>query len=139
MSREIWKPVVGFEGHYEVSSVGRVRSLDRFVMHRRHGKKIKYLGRLLRAGKSNPDGYKVVVLRKNKKSVTYSIHGLVARAFIPNPNKLPMVRHLDDSKDNNAVENLAWGTAKQNAADMRCWCCGALYSGRKTRKTNKEG
>ena len=63
------------------------------------------------------DGYLVVTVRKDNKPFVARVHRLVAKTFIPNPNELPIVRHLDDSKQNNHASNLAWGTVQDNASD----------------------
>ena len=99
---EIWRPVVGYEGIYEVSNKGRVKSLIR-------GKGVLKPNR-------HPNGYMSVELfrgneSKNKRKI---IHRLVAMAFIPNPNNLPFVNHKDESRDNNCVENLEWITHRDN-------------------------
>ena len=103
---EIWKPIVGYEGLYEVSSFGRVRSLDR------------YDGRAYRRGciikpriQSN---YLSVSLCNGGKCRQQLVHRLVAKTFIPNPNNLPMINHKDENKTNNCVENLEWCDAKYN-------------------------
>ena len=103
---EIWKPVVGYKGLYEVSSFGRVRSLDR------------YDGRAYRRGcilkPKIQSNYLRVSLCNGGKCKQQSIHRLVAQAFIPNPNNLPMVNHKDENTKNNCVENLEWCDAKYN-------------------------
>lgn len=97
---EIWKPVVGYEGLYEVSNTGEVRSLFRYK-------------KLLKPTVAR-NGYCAVELFKNKKRKRILVHRLVALAFIPNPDNLPMVNHKDETRDNNCVENLEWCTAKYN-------------------------
>ncbi|WP_334352211.1 NUMOD4 domain-containing protein [Companilactobacillus sp. HBUAS56257] len=97
---EIWKTIDGFENLYEVSNLGRVRSLFRY-------KKILKPNCL-------KSGYQAVSLYKNKKKYLGLIHRLVAIAFIPNPLNKPQVNHIDEIKSNNHVENLEWMTAKEN-------------------------
>lgn len=92
MSKEIWKNVVGYEGLYEISNLGRVKSNC-------NG------GRILKWNVSN-NGYATVELFKNKKSKRVLVHRLVASAFIDNPNNLPQVNHIDENKLNNHVDNL---------------------------------
>ena len=101
MKKEFWKPVVGYEGLYEVSNFGRVKSI-------KFGKE-----RILKPG-TNGRGYSKVVLCKNGKKKRYLVHRLVAEAFLPNPNNLPQVNHRDENKLNNNAENLEWCSAKYN-------------------------
>ncbi|MCF1632931.1 NUMOD4 domain-containing protein [Tetragenococcus koreensis] len=112
--KEIWRTIVGYEGFYEVSSLGKVRSLKRSIEQKGDVKHIRVMeGRVL---KHNLDrnGYHKVVLSKNGKTKTFKIHRLVAKAFILNTDNLPQVNHIDEDKTNNCVSNLEWCTAKQN-------------------------
>lgn len=95
-----WKAIPGYEGLYEVSNAGNVRSLFRYK------KTLKPL--------TNLAGYKHVFLCKNKKSHIMLIHRLVAMAFIDNPQNKPCVNHLDGNKSNNHVTNLEWATYSEN-------------------------
>ena len=96
---EIWKEIEGFNGDYWVSNLGRVKSL-------------KYKKeRILKPRKQS--GYYKVLLYNDKK-YEYSIHRLVAMAFIPNPDNLPQVNHKDENKANNCVDNLEWCTWEYN-------------------------
>ena len=107
---EVWRPVVGWEGLYEVSSHGRVRSLDRMVEQPIANGVIitrPYFSKIL-VQRLNMDGYHRVNLTKKGKRDTASVHQLVAEAFIPNPDNLPCINHKDEDKDNNHVENLEW-------------------------------
>ncbi len=108
LSAEIWKSVAGFEGKYEVSSLGRVRSLTR-TRTGRGGSRVTVFGRILRD--SDASGYRGVSLGKG---VFSSVHRLVAKAFVPNPMNLPEVNHEDGKKSNNAHWNLVWTTHKGN-------------------------
>lgn len=110
---EIWKPVKDFEGYYEVSNLGRVRSVDRVVIAKNGTTQFKK-GTLM---KPRPDrqGYIIVALSINRHYITKCVHRLVAEAFIPNPDNLPQVNHIDEVKNNNVVSNLEWCTAKYNA------------------------
>ena len=105
---EEWRPIVGYEGQYEVSSYGRVRSLDRYDRMNRFWK-----GRILKSY-TDTVGYLNVRLCSNGKLKHHLVHRLVAEAFIPNPDNLPQVNHRDEVKNNNSVENLEWCDGKYN-------------------------
>lgn len=100
--REIWKDIEGYEGLYEISSFGRVKSYNGYG----HAKKI-----LLKPGKCR---YYNVILSKNGEKKSFLIHRLVAQAFIPNPNNCAYINHKDENKLNNNVDNLEWCTQKYN-------------------------
>lgn len=110
-NNEIWKPVVGYEGLYEVSNMGRVRSLD-MVENIGHGTRLRK-GKVLKCLKCS-NGYLQVHLYKYKQVKKHRIHRLVASAFIPNPSNLPCVNHINENKEDNMVENLEWVTYKEN-------------------------
>ncbi len=104
---ELWKDVIGYEGYYQISNKGNVRSLDRFDgVHDRRGTVI--IPNLKR------NGYLQVGLRKHRTRKWVGVHRLVAIHFIENPNNKPQVNHIDGNKQNNTVENLEWVTAKEN-------------------------
>lgn len=109
---ENWKPVVGYEGLYEVSDWGRVRSLDKYIKNWPKGIRL-VKGRVLKPGRHRK-GYLLVVLNKDGVMKTCKVHRLVAIAFIPNPDGLPQVNHKDENKHNNRVENLEWCDNKYN-------------------------
>ena len=104
---EIWKDVKGYEGLYQISDKGRVKSLQRMVKKRKCEEIIKKPSKL-------PKGYLRLGLCKNGTIKYYSIHRLVAEAFIPNPNNLPCVNHKDCNTSNNNVDNLEWINHKDN-------------------------
>lgn len=111
---EIWKDIVGYEGFYLVSNLGNVKSIDRYVKHN-YGD----LSRRIQKGGNrnlifNSDKYYCVSLGKNGKSKTFTVHRLVAIAFLENPLNLAIVNHKDGIKTNNHYTNLEWCTAQQN-------------------------
>ena len=110
---EIWKDVVGYEGLYQVSNLGRVRSVDKIIL--RKDKKQQHFKSKIIKGNPNKFGYLLVCLRKNNTNKYFQVHRLVAIAFIPNPNNYPCVNHKDETKTNNNTENLEWCTYKYNA------------------------
>lgn len=109
---EIWKSIKDYPD-YEVSSYGRVRSIDRYITNSLN-RTIFYKSKILKFSHNNKTGYNQVALYKNKKIKTFSIHRLVAETFIPNPNNYLEVNHIDGDKTNNHVENLEWVTRKEN-------------------------
>ena len=98
------KPIEGYEGLYSVSKEGRIYSHE--------------TGKFLASGKnaSSEESYVYVRLIKNGKGQNFSVHRLVANAFVPNPNNLPIVHHIDGNRKNNSAENLQWCTQKENVA-----------------------
>lgn len=115
---EIWKDIDGYEGIYQVSNMGQVKSLDRMVTNI-DGVTYMVRGRILR--QANDDkGYKRVTLSKNCITKNYQVHRLVAIAFIPNPNNYPVVNHLDETPQNNRVDNLEFCTQEHNLKYGTC-------------------
>ena len=109
---EIWKDVVGYEGYYQVSNLGRVRSLDRIASN---GRKIK--GKILTTQVNTPPYYPRVSLSVNGKMKLVQVHRLVAQAFVynPDPEHKTQVGHKDESRTNNRADNLEWVTPKENS------------------------
>lgn len=101
---EVWKDIEGYEGLYQVSNLGRVRSLNY-----NHTGEIKLLKQDI-----SHNGYKRAMLYKDGKMKRYLVHRLVAMTFISNPDDLPIVNHKDENKTNNNVNNLEWCTYKYN-------------------------
>lgn len=114
---ERWLPVVGFEGRYEVSDFGRVRSLDRYLVKKsRWGMETVELkeGRILRPGRM-PGGHVSVSLGKKSRCV----HELVLRAFVGPPPKGFECRHLNGTPNDNCLDNLQWSTRRRNFQDRK--------------------
>lgn len=108
---ELWQDIKGFEGLYQISTSGRVKSYEKqWIMH--HNVKMIQPPMYLRT--ENRHGYLSVALCKNKKTKHYMIHRLVAEAFIPNPENKPFINHKDFNKTNNTIDNLEWCTSKEN-------------------------
>ena len=120
MKKEYWRPVLGYEGLYEVSNLGRARSLDRWVKCP-NGSVRFYKGKILKL-KTNKYGYLKVNLCKNGKVKTFRVNRLVAEAFLEIPEELRhlkgtrylQVNHKDENKQNNNVENLEFCNCKYN-------------------------
>ena len=119
---EIWKPIEGYEGLYEVSNFGRVKRLAGEVSRtNRWGSTsiVKTKDRIRKLKANSANGYVYVTLSKNGKIEIKRVHRLVAVAFIPNTENKPHVNHIDGDKTNNHVENLEWVTAKENMIHSR--------------------
>lgn len=111
MTDEIWKDIKGYEGLYQISSFGRVRSVDRMVW----GGNDFYLKKgEIKKLQINTGGYWVTMLYKNNNFKTVRIHREVAKSFIDNPLNKPFVNHIDSNRLNSNVENLEWCTQKEN-------------------------
>lgn len=102
---EVWKPIKGYEGIYEVSSYGRVRSLARMRIDKK-GRRKPIPEKMLKM--HDRKGYDSVTLQDMGRKAIMSVHRLVAMAFIPNPDNLPIINHRDENPKNNQVSNLEW-------------------------------
>lgn len=110
---EEWLPVPGYENLYEVSNLGRVRSLDRYVNHRGSDSLRLVKGKVLKPVYDS-DGYVVASIRDGNRSKLKKVHRLVAEVFIKNDNHLPQVNHKNGDKTDNRVTNLEWCSCKDN-------------------------
>jgi len=114
MITEVWKDITDYEGYYQVSNLGRVKSLKRYMFTKR-GYLFPVKERILKNG-FDKDGYHQVVLVKNRRRKTSRVHQLVAIQFIPNTNRLPIINHVNGIKHDNRPENIEWCTHQYNAA-----------------------
>ena len=115
---EIWWAIPGYEGFYEASSYGKVRSVTRKVAYGKNGY-ATYRGRELKLF-MNKNGYRAVKLAIKGQCRTTYVHGLILKAFVgarPITTERGEIRHLDGDKTNNRLENLVYGTINENAAD----------------------
>lgn len=110
---EIWRDILNYEGLYQVSNLGRIKSIPHLIKANKDGG-IRVTEEHMKTTYVGWHGYIWVALCKNEKSKTYSVHRLVATAFIENKNGLPAVNHIDGNKENNVVENLEWCTNSYN-------------------------
>lgn len=111
MKNEIWKSITNYNGYYEVSNKGRIKSLNRTIFHPRGNLNLKES--ILKYSK-NKNGYHQVVLQKNGDKKSFKIHRLVAIEFVNNPNNLEEVNHKDNDKSNNQDDNIEWTTTREN-------------------------
>lgn len=110
---EIWKPIVNYDGYYEVSNLGNVRSVNRVIIDSNKNA-FNHKSKQLKPAK-NKYGYLQVGLSINGKINSYTVHTLVAKAFINNSENKPTVNHIDGNKENNNVQNLEWATKSEQA------------------------
>jgi len=111
---EIWKPVPNYQGHYEISSHGRVRSINKTVSSGiRHNTQVVRKGKVLKPNVKR-NGYLTVDLSKDNTVKTMTIHRIEAVTFLENPEDKPQVNHRDGNKSNNMISNLEWFTCSEN-------------------------
>ena len=113
MKKEIWKDIAGYEGLYQVSSFGKIKALPKYTNSNGYLelRKEKLLKPALTGKFRN---YPTVTFVKDGKRKSYKVHRLVAEAFIPNPDKYPMINHRDENTLNNMADNLEWCTNRYN-------------------------
>lgn len=122
---EIWKTIDGYEGYYEISSLGRLRSCDRTIEQGRNILRLK--GRLMKPHICSTTGYYMTMLSKSGISKRFPLHRLIAKAFVPNPENKPLVDHINGNRTDNRIRNLRWCTNKENltfpiASENRILC-----------------
>ena len=113
MINEYYANIKGYEGLYQVSNCGNVKSITHYRKNRYNKKQI-VKGKLLKLNDDRSKGYLIVTLCKNGKRKTYRVHRLVAETFIDNLENLPQVNHKDGNKYNNHINNLEWCSCKEN-------------------------
>ena len=111
---EEFRDIKGFEGFYQISNYGRVKSLSR--LHKNNGK--GYISKdLILCSSKNIWGYMQYHFSKDNKAKTKTAHRLIMETFVPNPNNYPCINHKDGNKQNNSLENLEWCTYSHNGKE----------------------
>lgn len=110
--KEEWKDINRFENLYQISNLGRVKSLPKTVEYK-DGRVFNYKEKII-VPHINSAGYLTIGLAKDKKKISKQIHRLVAEAFIPNPENKPCIDHINTNRIDNRIENLKWCTYKEN-------------------------
>lgn len=112
---EVWKDIKGYEGYYQVSNLGRVKSVNRRVVNHKSGS-TRFTEGIILSPCDNGNGYLVVSLRKDGKRKNAYMHRIVAEAFVENRENKPNINHKDYNTKNNVATNLEWCTQKENVA-----------------------
>lgn len=111
---EEWRDIEGYEGIYQVSNEGKIKSLERYVGVNGRNQCMKHIKEKILGGCLNQYGYKIVTLHNENGQKKYLIHRLVAEAFIPNLDNKPDIDHINTVRTDNRAENLRWCTPKEN-------------------------
>jgi hypothetical protein len=129
--KELWKQIIGYEGRYEISSSGRVKSLAKYCNYKISKREVPLI---LKPCKDGRGYYNFTVVNNGKKKVLL-VHVEMAKCFLPNPNGYKIVRHLNDIKADNRLKNLKWGTHSDNNNDSVK--NGKLFRGGKSSKLKR--
>lgn len=113
---EIWKDIAGYEGIYQVSNLGKIRSCERKIFYKKGSPRSSYKTEAskIMSQHLSSSGYYVVTFGSGGKHRTFSVHRIVAQAFILNQENKPQVNHIDGNRLNNCANNLKWATASEN-------------------------
>ena len=130
---EEWKDIPNFEGYYQASTMGRIRSVERTLVYKNGA--VRHWPSKVLVPYLRKDGYYSVSLSKNGVRKSYRVHRLVAETFIPNPDNLPEVNHKNEIKTDNRVENLEWCTSEYNLN----WATHNIRMVQTAKKNNKHG
>ena len=132
---EIWKPIKGYEQYYEVSNLGRIKSLARNVYWKNRANRInsRYDEEKIIVPDVMKNGYIRIKFRVNGDVKQKTVHRVVAEAFIPNPENKPCINHKDGDRKNNKVENLEWCTYSENNLHEWRVLCKKSYNAKKVR------
>jgi hypothetical protein len=112
---EIWKDIEGYDGYYQISRLGRIKRVDAMINGKGGVRRIRKGRILVQSIKSN--GYYMVQLSVYSKEKLHTVHRLLALAFIPNPEKHPLVNHINGDRTDNRLENLEWCTHSHNITE----------------------
>jgi hypothetical protein len=116
MEQEVWKDINGYEGLYQISNLGRVKSLDR---EKWNGKGFELLKEKIIKPFIDKKSYLGIGLSKNGKKKNYRLHRLIAEHFITNPENKPTIDHIDRNISNNSLDNLRWATDKEQCDNKK--------------------